>query len=408
MLPIPYCLNIHPGESLTALYRAIETHALGVKKRLAPHTPYPLGLRLAATAASALHEIPTALQEFSDFLAAHALYTTCINGFPYGAFHGQSVKQAVYQPAWCSETRLKYTAQLAQILAHLLPADATGNISTLPLGYAFDDQGTRWSAAQLAPRHKLYARQLALMAEFLAQQHAATGRAVLLALEPEPDCLLENVQDTIIWFEEHLLYEGIAWLSAGGRRTRADAEMLLRQYITICFDTCHFATNFEDPLSALYRLESAGIRIARIQLSAALSTTLTPAAIEALAAFIDPVYLHQTRIQLPRGTLLSLPDLTRASLSQARQHLGQELRTHFHVPLFWQGDATLHSTNRELTPAFFAHVQQQGYPLETETYTFDVLPPALRTADVVASLVQEHQWVQTQLTAVTGTTPAIA
>jgi hypothetical protein len=63
------------------------------------------------------------------------------------------------------------------------------------------------------------------------------------------------------------------------------------------------------------------------------------------------------------------------------------------VPLFYAGDEVLGSTHTDLTPEFFAHVQAHAYPLEIETYTFNVLPPAIRPADVVDSLVAEHEWV---------------
>lgn len=80
--------------------------------------------------------------------------------------------------------------------------------------------------------------------------------------------------------------------------------MLLRTYIGLCLDTCHFAVAFEEPLTALIRFESAGIRVARIQLSSAIRATVTDEAPARLADFIDPVYLHQTKIRLPRGRIL--------------------------------------------------------------------------------------------------------
>jgi hypothetical protein len=150
---------------------------------------------------------------------------------------------------------------------------------------------------------------------------------------------------------------------------------------------------FEDPLTALIRFESACLRIARIQLSAAIRTTVTDDALTRLADFIDPVYLHQTKIRLPRGRIVALPDLTRETLETARQHAGCELRTHFHVPLFYAGDGVLGSTHTDLTPDFFEHVHAHAYPLEIETYTFNVLPAALRPASVVDSLVRESEWV---------------
>lgn len=241
------------------------------------------------------------------------------------------------------------------------------------------------------------ARQIAVMAEYLHTLHQEKGREIVLALEPEPDCLLEDTNEAIAWFEDELLYEGKRWLCARGRRTPDQAEALLRTYVGLCLDTCHFAVAFEDPLTALVRFESACLRVARIQLSAAIRTTVTDEALTRLADFIDPVYLHQTKIRLPRGGILSLPDLTRETLETARQHEGCELRTHFHVPLFYAGDGVLNSTHTDLTPAFFAHAAAHSYPLEIETYTFHVLPPAIRPPDVVASLAQETAWVQAAL-----------
>ena len=388
MIPIPYCLNIHPGDDLAAVREAIERHALAVKARVSPDAPYPLGLRLAASAAKELSSAPAVLEAFEELLARHDLFVTGINGFPYGAFHNTTVKTAVYEPDWSTLDRLTYTIKLAGILAALLPEGHTGNISTVPLGYRQSSV-----AAETRPLSKMYARQIAMMAGFLDQLHKELGCEIVLALEPEPDCAIENTDEMIAWFEDELLSESIDWLSANNRRTRNETEALLRRHVGLCLDTCHFAVAFEDPLTALIRFESACIRVARVQLSAAIRTTISDESISRLRAFIDPVYLHQTKIRLPRGRIVSLPDLTETTLEAVRKHSGCELRTHFHVPLFYDGDDTLGSTNIDLTPEFFAHVQKQGYPLEIETYTFDVLPPALRAGNVVDSLVREHEWV---------------
>lgn len=381
-MSIPYCLNIHPGESLSAVREAITRHACAVKARVSPGAPYPLGLRLSAAAAEELSD-PAALEAFADLLARNALFVTAVNGFPYGAFHDTAVKTAVYRPDWSTSERLTYTGRLATLLAALLPEGQTGNISTVPLGYK----------ERKPEGGGLFPRQFAVMAEFLHDLKQRTGREIVLALEPEPDCLLEDTHDVIAWFEDELLTEGRRWLCANRRRTPEEAEALLRTTIGLCLDTCHFAVAFEDPLTALVRFESAGLRVARIQLSAAVRAVISDASLKRLADFIDPVYLHQTKIRLPRGNVLALPDLTRETLESARPHAGCELRTHFHVPLFYEGDGVLNSTHTDLTPDFFAHAAAQGYPLEIETYTFNVLPHALRSASVTDSLVAEHDWV---------------
>ena len=302
-------------------------------------------------------------------------------------------RPAVYEPDWSKPERLIYTGRLAEILAALLPEGAAGNISTVPVGYQNPSSAEiQRRAGAEEQRMAVCVRQLVVMAEFLDDLSIRKNRDIVLALEPEPDCLLETTNDVIHWFEDELLYQGIRWLSNNRQRTRDEAEALLRRHIGICLDTCHFAVAFEDPLTALTRFESAGLRVARIQLSAALRTTVSEDALQRLRAFIDPVYLHQTKIRLPRGQIVAYPDLTEATLDAAREQTDCELRTHFHVPLYFEGDGVLASTHTDLTPAFFEHVRARRIPLEVETYTFDVLPPDLRAPTVVDSLVRELEW----------------
>lgn len=385
---MPYCLNVHPGETLESVREAIATRAAAVKRAVAPDRPYPLGLRLSAVAAAELATQDRVLEEFADFLRQGGFEVSGVNGFPYGAFHAHTVKAAVYEPDWSTPERLKYTGRLATVLSALLPEGGCGNISTVPLAYKSRDleAGARKAA--------VHARQIALLAEFLDTLRKEEGREIVLALEPEPDCVLDNIDDTAAWFEEQLLYEGARWLSAGKRSSREEAEALLRRHVGVCLDTCHFAVVFEDPLTALSRLESSGIRVARVQLSAALRCTVSDEALLRLRAFIDPVYLHQTRVRLPLGRFAAWPDLDAATLAAAQSHQGCELRTHFHVPLYYDGDGTLESTNTVLDAEFFAHVVARDYPIEIETYTFDVLPTGMRTDNVEESIIREHRWAQ--------------
>jgi hypothetical protein len=67
------------------------------------------------------------------------------------------------------------------------------------------------------------------------------------------------------------------------------------------------------------------------------------------------------------------------------------------VPLFWEGNDLIGSTHGDLSPEFFAYVAEKKYPLEIETYTFDVLPEELKAKDVVENLVRETEWVMEKL-----------
>ncbi|MBQ7188412.1 MAG: metabolite traffic protein EboE [Kiritimatiellae bacterium] len=384
---VPYCLNIHRGESLSEVCENIRVHARRVKAEVSPRTIYPLGMRLSACAADELTRNPSSLERFSAMLEEEGMCVSLLNGFPYGAFHGTPVKQEVYRPDWSAPERYRYTARLCRILAALLPVGARGNVSTVPLAYrtaANRDPGELRTA---------YVHAVVLAALDLERLEQETGREITLALEPEPDCLLEDTADVLSWYENELLPEGIRWLTGShGKRTAEEADALLRRYVGICLDTCHFAVAFERPVDALRTFAAAGIRVARIQVSSALRTVVTDETRTALCAFLDPVYLHQTKTRTPSGRRHAFPDLTDAVLKEVTD--GAELRTHFHVPLFYAGDGALATTRDELTPEFLTLACGEGIPLEIETYTFDVLPEALRGGDVVDVIVKETKWIQ--------------
>ena len=134
-LELTYCANIHPGETLTKVAENLRTHAVAVKQEVSPDAPMGVGLRLSRRAADALTEKPGRLKRFRRLLDKCGLYAFTINGFPYGNFHRQRVKDQVYKPDWRTPERRIYTERLGSILAQLLPEGAEGSISTSPVSY---------------------------------------------------------------------------------------------------------------------------------------------------------------------------------------------------------------------------------------------------------------------------------
>ncbi len=387
---LTYCTNIHPGESWARVFENVRTHVLRVKERVAPDTEFGVGLRLSAEAARELSE-PGELEAFRDFLAGHGLYVFTLNGFPYGPFHGQPVKAAVYRPDWTEVERGRYTQNLSELLAALLPEGQGGSISTVPGGFKRDIH----SAEQA--RHigqALLERVLALHA--LEQR---TGKHITLALEPEPCCFLETTSETIEFFERELLSRASReWLAAQVGVELGRAEQLLRRHVGVCLDTCHAAIEFEEADQTLDRLLSAGIRIAKLQLSTGLRL-LGPErdVIEALRIYDEPVYLHQVVARTADGELLRFEDLPLA-MNDPLALAAREWRVHFHVPLYREQLGPF--TN---TQAFLARVlaRQREHAvsaeLEVETYTWDVLPPEQRQGGVDASIARELAWVLERL-----------
>jgi sugar phosphate isomerase/epimerase len=387
---LTYCTNIHPGESWEEVFQVVRTHVLAVKARVAQDSPFGIGLRLSARAARTLLE-PARLEEFRGFLSAQQLYVFTINGFPYGPFHGQPVKAAVYRPDWSETERARYTTDLAQLLAVLLPEGVAGSISTVPGGFKADITGPEYVAR--------VATQVLEQAIQLHQLHQQSGREIALALEPEPGCLLETTDETVLFFEQHLWSEQARrWVAERARVSQERAELLIRRHVGVCLDTCHAAIEFEDPDQTLDRLQAAGIRIPKIQASTGLRLPEpSPEALQALQAYDEPVYLHQTVAQTRSGELLRFVDLPDALASrEARAAL--EWRVHFHVPLYHTELGLF--TN---TQAFLARVLERQRraaltsAIEVETYTWDVLPPAQRTQTLVSSIARELDWVMGRL-----------
>jgi sugar phosphate isomerase/epimerase len=386
---LTYCTNIHPGESWAEVFANLRQYAPLLKARLRPDEPFGLGLRLSDLAARELLQ-GEALAQFKSWLAGQGLYVFTLNGFPYGGFHRQLVKDQVYAPDWRSSARVDYTRRLSRILAALLPADMEGSISTVPLSYK------PWLDAQQARTAVLEAASinLARVTATLIDLARATGQHLHVDLEPEPDCLLENSADTIDFFRRDLWPTGGAWLARERGLSRADAEAALRTHIGVCYDSCHFALQYEPPAEALARLADAGLRIGKVQLSAALKLSWSePAdrhrAAERLRPFIDGVYLHQIVERRADGGLHHYPDL----LATSRPHpQAREWRVHFHVPIFVDDYVSLSSTQDELRATLTALRQGRYCPcLEIETYTWDVLPGL--KLDLIASIEREYRWV---------------
>jgi sugar phosphate isomerase/epimerase len=386
---LTYCLNVHPGEALADQIAAIRNHAVAVRAAVAPGVRFGLGLRLSNRAALELDE-PAALRGLQALLAEQNMYGFTINGFPFGEFHGGAVKEKVYLPDWRTPERREYTCRLARHLSAILPENMAGSISTVPGSYK------AWirSPAEV----EAMVQNLAQTAVVLAEIKKQSGREIHLGLEPKPDCFLETTAETVAFFEQQLWPRGARLAADAIGCSVSTAENLLRRHIGVCFDTCHLALQFEELGASLNLLTARGIRISKIQVSAALKTAWSSKTATALRPFCDPVYLHQVKT-LTGGRVTSRGDLESALADPAAPE-GAEWRVHCHVPLYFAGGGGLASTADQLTPAFFGQALKAGVEhFEIETYTFNVLPEPLRRQGIDRSLAEEYRWLFARLPA---------
>ena len=266
---LSYCTNIHPGESWAEVEQTLKAYVPVVKKRVSPRQNFGLGLRLSNQASLEILE-GDRLDRFKEWLAMEGLYVFTFNGFPYGGFHHQVVKDKVHQPDWTTSDRLDYTLRLFNILAALLPHGMDGGISTSPLSYKlwFSTEAEKKTVFETATH------QLLQVVEHLYQIRQKTGQWLHLDIEPEPDGFLENTQEVVSYFQDWLIPIGIPHLQRKLELSAMQAQAAIKDHLQLCYDVCHFALAYEQPREVFNELKAAGIRVGKIQISAALKSLL--------------------------------------------------------------------------------------------------------------------------------------
>ena len=417
---LSYCSNIHPGDAWDVVLPELQVQLPRVRKALGHAGAMGIGLRLSRNSLTSLQK-PAVMSAFKEWLMEQNHYVYTINGFPYGAFHGERVKEDVYKPDWTESARLDYTCRLASVLCELGPPDDYGSISTLP--------GT-FKEWMMPGTEQRIGHNLIRAVAHCAQLYESTGVTIALALEPEPCCMLDTVAASIAFFKEHIFSKhAVTSLMDLTGLNQSDAEQAMHKHIGICYDVCHSAVEFENPAHAIARLQSAGIEIIKIQLSSALEIpNVNEAAMRHLDTFDDPVYLHQVVEQ--RGSKLTRYNDVRAAVAATRYRLESRStldprlqltvnsdyssaaeslyhpvvepeatwRVHFHVPVFM--NKTEHFSTTQASLSQVLQLQKlSGFcrHLEVETYTWDVLPDQYRTQTVSDAVARELIWVKNHL-----------
>ncbi len=390
-----YCTNIHAGETWDDHFDALKQNFPAIKNAISPETPMGIGLRLSNIASIAILKEDN-LSLFKQWLKANNAYVFTMNGFPYGGFHDTVVKDHVHAPDWTTEDRVAYTIRLFNILADLLPQGMEGGISTSPLSYRY------WfnNGDELPEAKKTATHNILRVAEQLYLIKLSKGLTLHLDIEPEPDGILETGNEFIEWFETDLLPTGILYFEKQFGLTAAEAEKIIKEHITLCYDVCHFAIGFESHEDVINTLAQKGIKVGKIQISAALKGRFDANGhtkqdiLKAFTDFNEPTYLHQVVARNNDGSLIRYPDLPDALAAQDNT---EEWRAHFHVPVFLESYGLLQSTQEDIVKVLALQAQKNfTQHLEVETYTWGVLPAEMKLP-LTQCIIRELNWVKTIL-----------
>ena len=382
-----YCTNVHPGETLEQTIHNIKNYVIPVKNHVSPAKPFGLGLRLSYQACLDLLKSGQ-LKKFYDLCKENDLYIFTINGFIYGHFHGKRVKEEVYYPAWDSFERFEYTNMLIKILAYLLPKKIDGSISTVPIGLKsnFEDK------FQIEKAVKLLVNSLVEVFSVFE----STGKHIQIALEPEPGCFLENVDQVISFFQNYIYSKKtLSLLEEQIGKSEKFCRTFLKNHLGICYDTCHMAVMFEDNDNSIKKLLNAGIPIFKIHISSALTIDSFNKEIRNyLVSFDEEIFLHQV-VEKYGNTVNFFSDIPQ-SLQYIDNKEGiknSQWRVHFHVPIFLNKLGKF-STTQDYIKNVLSQYNKIGCDhFEVETYTWNVLPEKYRNNNIVTSIARELNWV---------------
>jgi len=370
---LAYCTNIHRGQNWAETFDALKKYTVAVRDRVSAGKPYAIGLRLSDAASRELSD-PNTLKDFRQWLEKENCYVFTINGFPYGTFHGERVKEGAYIPDWTTNERVEYTNRLFDLLAELTPPGVAGSVSTVP--------GSFKPLIKLQDQIKQMRANLWKVVEHIESVCVRTGKMLHLGLEPEPLCYLETSQETLKFFQDMCA-------------DRPHDERI-SEFLGVNYDCCHLAVEYEQPEAAIKRFVSNCIRISKFHFSSALKVVPTEESKKALKPFIDSVYFHQVIARNASGTYTRYADLNEAleGTGASKLEREEEWRIHFHVPLHCRPSEHFDTTSDHLLrvmdlmkydPALSSHI-------EMETYTWEVLPSEFKNRDVVDQLASEYEW----------------
>ncbi|RZT27141.1 xylose isomerase-like TIM barrel protein [Kribbella sp. VKM Ac-2569] len=362
-----YCATVHPAAELDELIAGLDTCAGTVRSALGVPV-LGVGLWFPHRLADRLANSPAALSKLRRALQRNRLEVVTLNGTPHAQFADKVVGAKLYCPDWTDPERLRYTLDLVDVLAELLPSDvAYGSVSTVPLGWRVP-----WSKA----RNQAAREAIDRVEQHLARTEARTGRRIRIAVETEPGCVLEMIGQAAAWLDRYSSpYGGTSRIGLG-------------------LDTCHLAVQFEDPAESFELLWRAGVDVVKAQLSLA-PTLVDPG--DASGRYVlgqlgTPKYLRQVREWGGPGV---------DDVAQAYELSGHAAwRMHAHLAAHAAPPDPLSATTGVLDDCL-TRLVGGGHPLthhlESEVY---VWPRAARTQQALAKrIAKELTWLRDRLTA---------
>lgn len=310
-----------------------------------------------------------------------------------GVSIGGGTKAEVHRPDWRSEERLSFMFRAANLAAELAQT-ATFGITTNAFTYrSWIDPGMpgNWAALTL---------NLIRIVEHLVRIREKTGLTLHIDLEAEPGSLLRDTDDIVRYWQQWLIPRGAAMLSDRMPITDGTAVEAVLRHVRIALDTAHAAVIWDDPVTSLDRLVDTGVRIGRLQVSAALECEIPAGSgerlelVDVLRAQLHPTLLQQV-VATRDGEIVARHDDLPEAIAVIDDAVGEIWRIHTHAPVIGDRYGLLRST-RYVTESWLREIA--GHDLDVElielrSANWSVVPVGDRD-DVAEMIARETAWLR--------------
>lgn len=393
---LTYCTNIHKNKTWNDTLKNLKKYTIKIKKKICPNKPFGIGLCLSYEMSTNLLT-KTTLENFRVWLCKNNMYVFTINGFVYNYFHKKNIKEKIYEPDWSTLERLDYTKNIITILSNLLTINL-GSISTTPICYKkkIENRKKKYIIIQKSICNLM---EIIVLLEKIKQHK---NKKIVICLEPEPDCFLENTHEIIFFYKHILLPYGVDFLQKNYGYTKKNAAVKIFNYIQICYDTCHFAIQQEKPKETFNTLFKNKISIGKIQLSSLIHLHLPQNSFikkiylqEQLKILHISQFLHQTHVNCTKKkTTYSCNDFTTLTdLHSCLIYKEKTIRIHYHLPIYKNTFLHCNTTKKYINKTLEEYIKRNiNTHLEIETYTWSSTYTK-KHLNIVHSVLKEYAYV---------------
>lgn len=399
---LSYCTNIHKGESWNEVFTNIKKYTVNVKKLITRKKWFSIGLCLSNKSVKSLTK-KNILKKFQKWLLKKYIYIQTINSFCFTNFHEKNIKQKIYNPNWGTYERYIFTKQIINIIKHTLLITTTGTISTVPLFY-------KYTIKTKKEKYILLQKSIINLMNILIHLKKI-NKNISICMEPEPDCYLEKTSDVITFYNKRLYIHGNEYLQKNYKITKKINKQLIKKYIKVCYDICHFSLFKEKIQQTLSKFKKEKIDIGKIQLSSGLKTNepknyfLKNNFFKKLNKITKKTpFLHQaySTIINKNNTISShykdLFEIKKRPLLEKKpiKMINKKIwKVHYHIPLYKSKHQNFKTTQKEISNLFRILLNSKKYKIPTsieiETYTWDNFKKSQKI-NLLTSIVNEYKY----------------